>query len=176
MVIDPDTKSWTWVLDRPCPECGFDAPSFDAHDVADAVRANAAAWRDVLRRDGVARRPSDDRWSPLEYACHVRDVFRLFDHRLGRMLTEEEPRFANWDQDETAIAERYGEQDPTVVSGELTAAAAAIAESFAGVPDDRWERRGVRSDGAVFTVDSFARYFVHDPVHHLWDVHGDVRP
>ena len=22
--IDPDTKDWTWVLDRPCPECGFD--------------------------------------------------------------------------------------------------------------------------------------------------------
>jgi hypothetical protein len=23
--IVPDTKDWTWVLERPCPECGFDA-------------------------------------------------------------------------------------------------------------------------------------------------------
>ena len=23
MTIEPDTKDWTWVLDRPCPECGF---------------------------------------------------------------------------------------------------------------------------------------------------------
>ena len=24
MAIIPDTKNWTWVLERPCPECGFD--------------------------------------------------------------------------------------------------------------------------------------------------------
>jgi hypothetical protein len=24
MTIVPDTKDWTWVLRRPCPECGFD--------------------------------------------------------------------------------------------------------------------------------------------------------
>lgn len=26
--IVPDTKDWTWVLERPCPECGV------VHDVA----------------------------------------------------------------------------------------------------------------------------------------------
>ena len=25
MPIVPDDKDWTWVLERPCPECGFDA-------------------------------------------------------------------------------------------------------------------------------------------------------
>ncbi|PVY29285.1 hypothetical protein C7458_10631 [Williamsia muralis] len=24
MAIVPDTKNWTWVLERPCPDCGFD--------------------------------------------------------------------------------------------------------------------------------------------------------
>jgi hypothetical protein len=33
-----------------------------------------------------------------------------------------------------------------------------------------WSRTGARSDGARFTVDSFARYMIHDPVHHLHDV------
>jgi hypothetical protein len=37
---------------------------------------------------GSPTRPSDDRWSALEYACHVRDVFRLYDERLEMMLTE----------------------------------------------------------------------------------------
>ena len=31
---------------------------------------------------------------------------------------------------------------------------------------------GSRSDGAHFSVDSFARYLIHDPVHHLHDVGG----
>ena len=36
---EPDTKDWTWVLDRPCPDCGFDASSVSASDVADRLRA-----------------------------------------------------------------------------------------------------------------------------------------
>ena len=145
-------------------------PSMSA-DMPELVRANAA---DVAGRAGQARRrgdrPRPDVWSPLEYGCHVRDVFRLFDQRLGLMLDEDDPLFANWDQDETAVAERYGEQDPAVVAGELAQAAEAIAGSFAAVAGDQWERRGRRSDGAVFTVRTFAQYFVHDPVHHLYDV------
>jgi hypothetical protein len=61
-------------------------------------------------------------WSPLEYGAHVRDVYRLFDARLVQMLTEDTPSFANWDQDETAIKERYSEQDPELVADELEAA------------------------------------------------------
>ena len=36
--------------------------------------------------------------------------------------------------------------------------------------DDDRGRTGDRSDGSSFTVDTFARYFLHDPVHHLVDV------
>jgi hypothetical protein len=168
--IPEDTKDWTWVLARRCPECGVDASSVDVTTVPAIVRANAQAWRAVLARPDVRRRPKGDTWSPLEYACHVRDVFRLYDMRLHLMLDEEDPLFPNWDQDDTAVAERYGDQDPAVVAEELAAAAERVAASFAAVRDEQWERRGRRSDGAVFTVRSFARYFVHDPLHHLHDV------
>ena len=40
---------------------------------------------------------------------------------------------------------------------------------------DEWHRTGARSDGARFTVATFARYFVHDPIHHLYDVTGERR-
>lgn len=168
--ITPDGKDWTWVLERPCPECGFEPAALDVHQVPSLVRDNAAAWVDVLARPEAASRPRPDVWSPLEYACHVRDVFALFDVRLHLMLDEDDPQFANWDQDEAAVAERYGEQDPARVADELVEAADRIAASFARVRDDQWSRRGRRSDGAVFTVESFARYFAHDPVHHRWDV------
>jgi hypothetical protein len=86
------------------------------------------------------------------------------------MLAEDNPLFENWDQDETAVADRYWAQDPAMVAAELGAAAEGIASSFAAVEGDAWERAGRRSDGAVFTVETFARYFIHDPVHHLSDV------
>jgi hypothetical protein len=173
MTIVPDTKDWTWVLRRRCPECGLDTQGFPRDAVAGMIRVNAAAWKDVLTGPGdVRRRPSPDRWSALEYGCHVRDVLRLYDHRLQLMLTLDEPRYPNWDQNATAVADRYLEQDPAVAAAELSEAAESIARRFDGVSGDQWQRTGIRSDGAHFTVETFARYFVHDPVHHLYDVTG----
>jgi hypothetical protein len=172
MAIVPEDKDWTWVLARRCPDCAFDAASFDPSDTGDTVRSIAARWVQVLDRRDVRTRPDDATWSPLEYAGHVRDVFRLFDHRLERMLTEDDPLFANWDQDATAIEERYNEQDPATIAAEIVAAGDAIARRFDGVQGDQWARSGRRSDDKTFSVDTFARYFVHDPLHHLWDVAG----
>jgi hypothetical protein len=84
MTIEPDTKDWTWVLQRPCPECGLDTRDIDRDQIGAMVRANAASWQSLLA----------------------------------------------------------------------------------------WQRTGSRSDGAHFTIESFARYFVHDPIHHLHDVTG----
>jgi hypothetical protein len=172
MPIEPDTKDWTWVLERTCPECGFDAGSVVLALVGQMVRDNAAAWQPVLARaaDQLLARPSDDRWSALEYACHVRDVFRLYDQRLALMLAEDDPDFANWDQDETAVTDRYNEHDPAQVAVDIAEAAATLADRFESVDGDAWQRTGNRSDGARFTVETFARYFIHDPIHHLDDV------
>ncbi len=137
------------------------------------IRANAAAWRAPLGAADAADRPRPDQWSALEYGCHVRDVFRLYDYRLGLMLTEDDPLYPNWDQDETAIADDYASQSPVVVADELSAAADALASSFAAISGDQWLRPGRRSDGAAFTVETFGRYFMHDPIHHLYDVTGN---
>jgi SAM-dependent methyltransferase len=172
--IAPDTKDWTWVLDRPCPECGFEAERVTVDRLGEVVRDNATSWEAVLAAPDVAVRPAPGTWSVLEYACHVRDVHRIFDQRVGLMLDEDDPRFPNWDQDETAVEERYGEQDPAVVSVELLDAAAAVADRYESVPPDAWSRRGFRSNGSEFTVESIGRYHLHDIVHHLYDVRAAV--
>lgn len=141
------------------------------------VRANADSWVARLAElpdARLRRRPRPEVWSDLEYACHVRDVFRLFAVRLDLMLTQDDPLFANWNQDETAVAEQYGTQDPAVVAVELAEAAERLAQAFEAVSGEQWQRTGNRSDGARFTVESFARYLIHDPVHHLFDVTGVV--
>jgi hypothetical protein len=168
--IVPDDKDWTWVLTKPCPECGFAPASIKATDVADMILANAQTWRAVLQRGDARVRPASNAWSPLEYACHVRDVFDLYDMRLHLMLDLDAPTFPNWNQDVTAVEQRYDTQDPALVATELTTAAERLAASFRAVEADQWQRTGFRSDGAHFTIDSFARYLIHDPVHHLRDV------
>lgn len=168
--VEPDTKDWTWVLERPCPECGFDARDVDLAGLGDAVRATVPRWSAALTRPDARVRPAPAVWSPTEYGAHVRDVLRLFDERLRLMLARDDPLFDNWDQDSTAVAERYDLQDPVVVSDELAAAAAVIAADFDAVPADARERPGRRSNGSRFTVTTLGVYLLHDVVHHLHDV------
>ena len=170
---EPDDKDWTWVLRMPCPDCGFDASALPHADIPATVRRAVASLRQALDADAASVRPAPQVWSPLEYACHVRDVCRIFGRRLQRMLEEHDPLFENWDQDASALADRYWAQQPAVVARELDDSADQIAAAFAAVPDSAWQRPGRRSNGSAFTVESLGRYFVHDLVHHAHDVGAD---
>lgn len=170
--IQPDTKDWTWVLSQRCPECGYTATDVDGPAIGGTVRDLAPRWVSALHRPDARERPAPTTWSALEYGAHVRDVFRVFDGRLELMLTQDDPPFANWDQDATALEDRYDLQDPTVVADELVDAAEVIAARFDGVAGDRWDRTGRRSNGSGFTVLTLGQYFLHDVVHHLHDVHA----
>jgi hypothetical protein len=168
--IEHDTKDWTWVLDRPCPECAFDATSLHHTEVADRIRSDAAEWVPRLHEPGVNVRRQPTVWSTLEYGCHVRDLHRIFNSRVQLMLTEDEPQFPNWDQDETAIADDYASHDPATVATELFDAASIVADTYANMSADGWRRRGLRSNGSEFTIATIAIYHLHDVVHHAHDV------
>ncbi|HET7668488.1 MAG TPA: DinB family protein [Mycobacterium sp.] len=168
--IEPDTKDWTWVVTRACPECGFDPATVRHWNVADRIRGDAADWVRRLTGPDVRIRQQPGVWSTLEYGCHVRDVHRIFNHRIGLMLAEDKPEFPNWDQDQTAIADDYASQDPVTVGTELFDAATVVADTYANVPADAWTRRGLRSNGSEFTVAKISIYHLHDIVHHAYDV------
>jgi len=174
--ILPDTSDWTWVLDRPCGDCGYDATALTGAEVAPFLGTVARTWAEVLRRPDVGVRRRVDRWSALEYGAHVRDVLRLCDARVTLMRIQNSPVFPDWDQDRTAHDADYAGQDPVVVATGLTAAADRFASDLGEVDGRDWGRPGRRSDGATFSVDSFARYVLHDLWHHLWDVDAPRPP
>jgi hypothetical protein len=167
---EPDDKDWTWVLDRPCPNCGYDSSAVGRTDLGPSALSAVATLRQALSRADATERRAPEVWSPLEYGAHVRDVCVLFHTRLELLLDQDDPIFANWDQDETALAERYWEQDPALVSSELDAAAATMVAAIDRVEPDQWQRPGRRSNGSIFTTDTLCRYFLHDLVHHAYDV------
>jgi hypothetical protein len=117
-------------------------------------------------------RPKSTVWSSLEYAAHVRDVYRRYDERIESMLTTDNPLFANWDQDASAQEEHYEAQDPATVVADLERFATQLADHLADLTPAQWQRPGRRSDGASFSIDSISRYMIHDTIHHVWDVTG----
>ncbi len=171
MAAQQDTKDWTWVLDRPCPECGFRSGTPHA-EIAARIDANVVRWQRVLTRPQIGQRPSVPVWSPPEYACHVRDVYAICRLRLDLMLNNDDPAFPNWNQDATSNEGRYWAADPGQTAPELSVAGGALADGFRAVRADQWQRPGRRSNGSVFTVETLAWYGLHDDAHHLFDVNG----
>lgn len=167
----PDTRDWTFVTDRPCPDCGF-VPGRPTATVADRVRAALPRWEAVLARPDVAVRPSPDVWSPLEYACHVLELSRVFTRRVELMRSEQDPTFPDWDGEVAAVAGDYNARDPRLVATDHVTVAHRAAELFDSLDEDAWHRTGRRGDGHRFTIATLADYWLHEVQHHLADVDG----
>lgn len=172
--IEPDTKDWTWVLTTPCEECGFDPATVTRAELAGRIAAAAAPWPERLSRPDARERPQPSTWSATEYGAHVRDCAGVMAERLRLILTEDDPRFANWDQDEAAVAGNYARADPGEVAEQASSAVAGLASGYETVGDEQWDRPGLRSNGSVFTAFTLGVYALHDFEHHLHDV--GVRP
>lgn len=165
-----------------CPECRFDTAT--ATDVAGEIEALGRKFAAPLTRylpgeDGPALlriRPEPEVWSPLEYACHVRDVLRLFDERTQAMVAEPGVTFSTWDHDAAVTDDAYNDQDPAQVAADIAAATSAYAQTLQGLDADQWAATGRRSDdGQEFTVDSLARYGLHEAKHHQLDIGRGLR-
>jgi hypothetical protein len=170
----PDDSDWTWVLTRPCPDCGFEAATTEPASVPSILHDARRRYAAALGRDDVRTRPAAGVWSTLEYACHVRDVCDVMTGRLEQILAGggEVVRFANWDQDETALEKQYWRSDPDVVEREVTVAFERAATAYALPTGAQWDWPALRSNGSEFTTRTLALYFLHDIRHHLWDVNA----
>src|SRR5262249_52277705 len=134
-------------LSESCADCGF---------IYAQTRTELLAWLQsdinafVARFEGIDAsrvrvRPEPDTWSPLEYACHVRDVLRVMRERIDLAQREFEPTFTPMRRDERAVEERYNEQDPAVVAKEITEAGTALVAQLRSLNDEGWARRGTYS-------------------------------
>lgn len=174
--VEPDTKDWTWVLHRRCDACGFDPHVVDARVLAERIRASAHGWDRLLAAPVSRERPSPSVWSTAEYGAHVADVGRVMAGRLTRILTEDDPLFENWDQDAAAIDGGYADREGAEIARDLAVSVESLAEVYAGVPDEAWDRPGRRSNGSVFTAATLGVYALHDLEHHRVDVGLDAPP
>lgn len=167
--IAPDSKDWTWVLDRRCDECGFDPAAVTRQTLAARIGGTAGAWQARLSRPDARRRPVPSTWSPTEYGAHVRDMAGVMAGRLELILKQASPEFADWDQDAAAVEGDYASAEPDEVGRQVTSAVEQLADAYAAVTEDQWDRPGLRSNGASFTAYTLGVYALHDLVHHAHD-------
>lgn len=163
-----------------CEECGFDYGDARRDGIASRIRAFGSRYEELLAghsADRLRTRPSPDVWSPLEYACHVRDVFLAQRSRIGVALKEDTPVFTPMGRDRLVTERRYNEQHPNVVTGELAAAADDLASAFEALDDAGWMRTGIytyptRTERSLEWV---GVHTIHEGEHHVMDIERQVR-
>ncbi|HET6951926.1 MAG TPA: DinB family protein [Acidimicrobiales bacterium] len=165
--------------DETCPACGFVWSAVAAPEIGERTVAGVAAIAARLR-DGdaaaVTARPSPERWSALEYGCHVRDVLYMLRDRTVIGLVEDTPSFAPMYRDHRVDLGLYAADEPAVVADELRLAAALFARTFAALDDDQlarpctyaWPTSHVRS------LLWMAQQAVHEVEHHRADVEENL--
>ena len=169
-----------------CDECGFvwdmavsaELPSRIAEATAPFRRVLLPLDRPVGWAETVRTRPRPDVWSPLEYACHVRDVIFVQRDRFYRGLVEDEPAYEPMYREERATLGAYANQDVAEVVTELEIAANLMARAIAAVTTTQLERTCVYAYPTVTvrTLRWLGAQTLHEMVHHWRDIAGVLAP
>jgi DinB superfamily len=157
-----------------CAECGFTYGELPRHRLAAQVGASGRAYGPRLTPDAdvLHRRPTPGEWSPLEYACHVRDVVLMQRDRVYVALVEDEPSFKPMYRDERVAFDRYDRQSPAAVAAQVAMAADLLANALEGLGEAQWSRPLIYGfpDPARRDIEWVAHHTLHELVHHLHDI------
>ena len=174
------TDAPTVPMTEPCPECRFDpkTPGIAAEISALARKMTAPLTRYLPGEDGAAllrTRSEPTVWSPLEYACHVRDVLALFESRTRSMVESDGVELVEWDHEAAVTNDAYNACEPADVAAAIAANAISYGALLESLSDQERAHTGTRPPGQTFTVDTMAVYALHEARHHMLDIGRGLR-
>ncbi len=157
-----------------CDECGFEYDLSQAHQAGATILGEAAQAADLMNGAGahLSTRRQPQTWSPLEYACHLRDVLLVQRERVLAARRRDRPSFDPMGRDERVEHDGYAEQHPDDVGRQLGDAAQLFANVLTRLGPDDWDRTVMynypeRSERSLRWV---AVHTVHEMRHHLLDI------
>jgi hypothetical protein len=120
-----------------------------------------------LNEEQLRARPAAGEWSLLEVACHLRDSAIEEGMRARRMVEEEHPTLAPYDERARAIERNYAGEDVLKARTALRAYFKGYAYQLERFSDGEWERPGVHPETGPVTVRSRAELEVEHLQAHL---------
>jgi hypothetical protein len=114
---------------------------------------------------GLDRRPAGGGWSPREVVHHLADSEMTSAIRLRRLLAEDRPHIAGYDEGEFARRLRYDRP----VKAALLAVRGARESSYELLElltEDDWARTGVHSESGDYGVTTWLRIYADHPYDH----------
>jgi hypothetical protein len=162
----------------PCPGCSFSYDLRQAATASDDIHARAAEIVVILRDNDidVRARSRPDVWSPLEYACHLRDVLLVQRERVLAARRMNGADCAPMGREERAEHDGYNEQNPDDVARQLADAATLFSNVLARLAGDDWDRTVVYHypETNERSLRWVAVHTAHELQHHLLDIRRQI--
>lgn len=157
--------------------CGFEWDAVISSEVGQRIIKSAAEIANLISSNSTSNsRPTNEVWSPVEYAGHVRDVLFNIRDRLIVAINEDNPLCKGLFGTSRIELGLYKNDSPAVVAEELRVAASLFARTWDRIPEtirDRtmvygWPRLADRSLHWV------AAQALHEVEHHLSDIRAGL--
>jgi hypothetical protein len=166
-----------------CRACGFDYDTTGWTAAQGLVVDGAADIGGLIVTAGqnAGTRPAPSIWSPLEYACHVRDVLLVQRERTLLALVEDNPSFAPMYRDERAVDARYSVEESSRVASQLSTAADLLVWVFDRLDPRQLARPCVYNypEPTQRQIGWLMVHTAHEVVHHQGDIRhvlGKISP
>ncbi|MEV4417202.1 DinB family protein [Catellatospora sp. NPDC049609] len=157
-----------------CAECGFAYDLALAPEVSQLAIGHAGEYADLLRAEpsALGRRSAPQVWSPLEYACHMRDVLLAQRERVLAARRLDTPVAEPIGRDERVEHDGYAEQRPADVARQLQDAALLFANVLDRLSAGDWARTLVYTypEHQERSLRWIAVHTLHELRHHLLDI------
>ncbi|MFJ4776265.1 DinB family protein [Streptomyces sp. NPDC088762] len=157
-----------------CAECGFAYDLALAPRVSALVEGHARAYADLLGAEapGLRRRSAPQVWSPLEYACHMRDVLLVQRERVLAARRRDVPVAESMGRDERVEHDGYSQQKPADVARQLQDAALLFSGVLDRLSPSDWERTLIYAypEPEERSLRWVAVHTLHELRHHLLDM------
>lgn len=130
-----------------------------------------------LDEETLRWRPIPNKWSTKEIMCHLRDMEReAYLARYRRMLSEENPRMQNIDQDRLAYERDYINQDAKAALEEFKQLRAETVATLESAPPENWSRTGTHEYDGPMTIEQLVvRQIKGNDLNHLVQMKDIVR-
>ncbi len=161
-----------------CAECGFEQDLASAETVPTAIVDGVGDVVALVAGAGPAvhGRRAPGVWSPLEYACHLRDALLVQRERVLMARRIEQPVFDPMGRDERVDHDGYADQNPDDVTRQLADAAAMFANVLRRLGSADWDRTVVYGypERRVRSLRWVAAHTLHEVRHHRRDIEDQL--
>ena len=149
------------------------------HDeIIDTMEHTASRIEEIaqnLSESELQQRGADGHWSIKELVGHLRDSAYMYDQRISRVASEDNPFMPSFDQDKMMADGHYETREIGPVIGELDSLSKQTAGLLSGLREHDWQRHGTHEERGKVTLEFLADYQASHLREHLAEIDARAR-